>query len=57
MRAAESAIGDMRAHEQVCAERYKGIYDRLKRLEVWQWGIIAAALGGGPLVDKVLGLL
>lgn len=46
--------GRVNGHEDLCAERYRGIFEQLKQLKIWQWGIIAAALGGGPAISRIL---
>ncbi len=51
----ESEIHSLPAHVIACAERYKGINDRLRRLEVAVYLLLAVlvANGDGPLTKVV----
>lgn len=50
--AANRANQRLDGHEDLCAERYKGILTRTTRLEYILWGIIALLLiGDGTVLD------
>ena len=51
----ETEIHSLPAHVIACAERYKGISDRLRRLEVAVYLLLAVlvANGNGPLTKVV----
>lgn len=40
----DSTEAKLNVHEAVCAERYLGINDRLKRIELWFVGCIGAII-------------